>query len=56
VPAVTPVPTASATYTVKSGDTLYSIALQFNVSVSALKSFNGLTSNVIHAGLVLKIP
>ena len=55
-PAVTPAPSARATYTVKLGDTLYGIAVQFNVSVSALKSINGLTTNVIHAGLVLKIP
>jgi LysM repeat protein len=54
--AATPAPTARTTYTVKTGDTLYAIAQQFGVSLSALKTFNGLTSNVIHAGLVLKIP
>ena len=51
-----PAPTARTTYTVRSGDTLYGIAHQFGISISALKSFNGLTTNVIHAGLVLKIP
>ncbi len=49
-------PTARATYTVKSGDTLYGIARQFGISVAALKDFNGLTTNVIRAGLVLRIP
>jgi LysM repeat protein len=55
-PGVTPAPTARTTYTVRTGDTLYGIAAQFGVSVTALKNFNGLTTSVIHAGLVLKIP
>lgn len=52
----TPVPSASTTYTVKSGDTLYDIAIKFKVSVSAIKTLNGLTSNTLHVGQVLKIP
>jgi len=55
-PGPTPVPSASATYTVKSGDTLYGIAAKYGVSVTALKNFNGLTSNVLHVGQVLRIP
>lgn len=55
-PQPTPVPSASASYTVKSGDTLYGISRQFGVSVTALKSFNGLTSNTLHIGQVLLIP
>jgi len=41
---------------VKSGDTLYGISRQFGVTVSALMDFNGLTSNVLHVGQVLRIP
>ncbi len=55
-PTVTPVPSARASYTVKSGDTLYAIARQFGVTVSALMDFNGLTSTVLHSGDVLRIP
>ncbi len=49
-------PSASSTYRVKSGDTLYVIARQFGVTLTALKDFNGLTSNVIHVGQLLLIP
>lgn len=55
-PGVTPVPSASASYTVKSGDTLYNIAITYGVTVSALKNFNGLTSNTIRVGQILQIP
>jgi len=43
------------TYTVRSGDSLYSIARSNGVSVGDLKSFNGLTSNTIQPGQVLKL-
>jgi LysM repeat protein len=58
VPAPTSTPEASArtTYTVKSGDTLYGIAQTFGSTVNAIKALNGLTSNTIHVGLVLRIP
>ena len=52
--AVTPTP--SNTYTVKSGDSLYSIAKQYGVTVDALKSANGKTSNLLSIGEVLVIP
>jgi LysM repeat protein len=44
------------TYTVQSGDTLYEIAAKFGTTVSALKSLNNLTSDVIRVGQVLNIP
>ena len=43
-------------YTVKSGDSLWSIAKKNNVSVSELKEANGLTGNYLSIGDVLKIP
>lgn len=50
--------TGGGSYTVKSGDTLYSIANRNDVSVSELKKANGIptSSNVIRVGQVLKIP
>lgn len=43
-------------YVVKSGDTLYSIAKKFNISVDKLKDMNNLTSNLIKINQVLVIP
>ena len=47
--------TVSSTYTVKSGDTLSSIATKNGVSVAQLKEWNNLTSNNIQIGQKLKI-
>ena len=44
------------TYTVKSGDTLYSISKKFNVTVNDLKNINNLGNGPISIGQVLKIP
>ena len=43
-------------YTVVKGDTLYSIARKFNVSVDNLKNINKLTNNTLSIGQTLKIP
>ena len=43
-------------YTVKSGDTLWLLAQRFGTTVDAIKSLNGLTSNNLSIGQVLKIP
>lgn len=49
-------PVAETTYTVKSGDSLYSIAKKYNTTVSDLMTYNRLTSNLLSIGQVLKIP
>lgn len=43
-------------YTVKSGDTLYSIAKQYNVSVDDIVNQNNLVSNNLTIGKKLLIP
>ncbi len=48
--------TGTNTYTVKSGDTLYSIANKFGTSVNDLKSLNNLNSNSLTIGQVLLLP
>ena len=52
VPAVN---IGETTYTVKSGDSLYSIAKKFNTNVDSLKKKNGLGSTMLSIGQVLKI-
>jgi len=49
-------PSSGNTYTVKSGDTLYSIARKYNITVNELKSLNNLTSNTLSIGQILTIP
>ena len=46
----------STTYTVVSGDTLYSIASRFNTTVSEIKQLNNLTNNTLSIGQKLLIP
>ena len=52
---ITTGPTTS-TYTVKSGDTLYSIARQYNTTVNELMSLNNLTTSVLSLGQELRVP
>ena len=42
-------------YIVKSGDSLWSIAKKFNISVTQLKNLNNLTSNTLKIGQQLKV-
>jgi len=54
LPSSTPV--GGNTYVVKSGDSLYKIANQFNTTVSELQRLNNLSSNTLQIGQVLKLP
>lgn len=47
---------SGTTYTVRTGDTLYDIANDYQVSVNALKQINGLRSSRIYPGIELRIP
>ncbi len=56
------IPSAGATpapyfeYTVRSGDTLWLLAQRYGTTVAAIKSLNGLNSDILNIGQVLKIP
>lgn len=43
------------TYTVKAGDTLYSVAKKYDTTVDEIKKLNNLNSNLLNIGQVLKI-
>ena len=55
VPMPGPQP-GTLTYTVVSGDTLWSIARRYGTTVDALKALNGLTGDLLQIGQVLQIP
>ncbi|MCM3585980.1 LysM peptidoglycan-binding domain-containing protein [Mesobacillus maritimus] len=46
---------ATNTYVVKSGDTLWGISKTYNMSISDLKTLNGLASDIIQPGQTLKV-
>ena len=50
------IPTTTTTYTVKKGDTLYSIAKNYNTTTEKIKSLNNLSTNNLTIGQQLKIP
>ena len=54
--ASVPVQGGSWVYTVKRGDSLYSIAQRFGFTVEKLRSYNGLSSNNLRIGQRLTIP
>ena len=56
VPYTPPEGLSSNYYVVKKGDTLYSIAREYGISVDELKSANNLISNNLSIGMTLRIP
>lgn len=54
------IPTGQASqyfnYTVRAGDTLWLLANRFGTTVEAIRQLNGLTSNNLQIGQILKIP
>ncbi len=55
-PTATPTPIPPETYVVQPGDSLLSIAINFNRTVEELKAFNDLETDIIVAGRSLLIP
>lgn len=51
----TPEAKASTTYTVKSGDSLWRISTNNNLTVTQLKSYNNLTTDAIYVGQILQL-
>lgn len=46
----------TSTYVVQAGDSLWLIAQRYQTTVDAIKRLNGLTSDLINVGQILKIP
>ncbi len=55
VPSPKPEP-GITTYVVQPGDSLWLIAQRYNTTINAIKNLNGLTSDMLSIGQVLKIP
>ena len=55
VPSTTPDP-GTFEYTVRSGDTLWTLAQRYGTTVDEIRRLNGLTSDILRIGQVLKIP
>ena len=56
IPSQTETPTLTNFYTVKQGDTLYSIAKKYNVSVNDIINANNLTTTNLSIGQTITIP
>lgn len=57
IPGVTPTPVPTVTHTIVAGETLYSIAVQYGVTLQELMSANNITNaDLIYQGQVLVIP
>jgi len=50
------IPSTKLTYTVKRGDTLYSIARTYNTDVATIKNINNLNNNNLSIGQTLILP
>ena len=55
IPSTTP-PVTYFEYTVRSGDTLWLLAQRYGTTVNAIKNLNGLSSDMLNIGQVLRIP
>jgi LysM repeat protein len=49
-------PEGADVYVVQPGDSLWSVAKKFNITVEELKAANNLTTNLLSVGQILKIP
>lgn len=56
IPSSGPAPAPYFEYTVRAGDTLWQLARRFGTTVDAIKSLNGLNSDILNIGQVLRIP
>ncbi|HEX5823171.1 MAG TPA: LysM peptidoglycan-binding domain-containing protein [Candidatus Limnocylindrales bacterium] len=54
--ATAPSPSFRVSYTVRKGDTLGTIAKQFNVTTTAIRRLNNMPNTTVKVGQVLKIP
>ena len=56
IPSAGASPVPYIEYTVRSGDTLWQISQRYNTTVNAIKSLNGLSSDLLRIGQILRIP
>lgn len=56
IPSAGAAPVPYFEYTVRSGDTLWQLARRYGTTVNAIKSLNGLNSDILNIGQVLLIP